>query len=296
MKNFEALTGLVDVKSFMENVYGKRAVVLPHEREWFDSTFGMSALNHILNFVPLTYPRVRATDHANSVHKYDLIRDQDRYANNRNDDLDPEKLVRTIAHGATLVIDQVQKLSSPLEEFIDGLSQDLGFRVSCNAYYTAHNTVGVNAHFDRHDVFAVQLHGAKRWFYRHAPHDLTKPIRGQASPQVPASRAGWSSVLLKKGDVFYCPRGVWHFTETGECSSAHLAIGLYPPTLQDWLDRICKHGDLPQLLEQYVAHSLEGNDNFPEALLEVLFEKVRKASREITETALPSQRPYIELE
>lgn len=297
MKNFEALTGSMGMNSFVNDIYGKRVVVLPHERDWFDSTFGLSDLNHILNFVPLTYPRVRATDHVNSVHKYDLIRDQDRYANNRNDDLEPEKLVRAIARGATLVIDRVQQLSRQLEEFIDGLSQDLGFGVSCNAYYTAPNTLGVNAHFDRHDVFAIQLHGEKRWFYREAPHDLAKPIRSQASPSVPENREGWSSVLLTKGDVFYCPRGVWHFTETGEHSSAHLAIGFHPPTLQDLLDRLCKHGNLPQLLERYVAHSLaDGSNKLSEDLLELFIQKVREASRELSQIAQPGQRPHIDLD
>lgn len=295
MTHFEALVGQLGADRFLKEVYGREAKLLPHDATWSRGIFDLAALNRILNHTPLVYPRVRATDHENSVHKYDLIRDQDRYANNRNDDLDAEKLTRAIAKGATLVIDRVHRLSGPLEDFIDGLANELGMRVSCNAYYSAHKTLGVNAHFDRHDVFAVQVHGAKRWFYREAPHDLSRPIRAQTSPPVSPGREGWNSVVLRAGDVFYCPRGVWHFTQTEGSSSAHLAVGLYPATLRDWLDQLCKGEDMPQLLERYVQGPAATHDN-AHSLLDELLSRLRASSLRALPRADVAPRPYIDLE
>jgi hypothetical protein len=77
---------------------------------------------------------------------------------------------------------------------------------SVNGYYTARRTQGVNVHFDRHDVFAIQIHGSKRWFYREDSHVLSRAMRHQSVPPVDEKFTGWQSVLLKQGDVFYCRR------------------------------------------------------------------------------------------
>lgn len=276
---FDRVLGAFNRDEFFRNYYGRHALLLKHEAPWFDSTFSLRDLNNVLNFTPLTYPSVRATDHHNSVHKYNLIEDRDRYANNRNDEIDPEKLVKAIARGATLVVDRVQRMNARLEQFLDALSGDLGIRVSSNAYYSARRTLGVNAHFDRHDVLALQLHGSKRWYYRDAPKQLSKAMRAQVTPSIDKDRTGWSSVTLHKGDVFYCPRGLWHFTETGDESSAHLAIGLYPLTLGEWLVRQQESPRLSELLEEYVTKPNDAPVGAsPDSLLERFVDELRQSA------------------
>ena len=106
----------------------------------------------------------------------------------------------------------------------------------------------------------------------------------------------FSKVLLKQGDVFYCPRGIWHFTQTEENHSAHLALGWYPLTLGDWIRKLESHPEIGELLEEYVqqpgmkAASMQNAD-----VLQNLFDALRtEANRPFPPLTRP--QPYLELE
>lgn len=292
---FDFLLGTMSRHDFFENFYGKEPVLLKGDSTKFQLLFSLQELNRILNFTPLTYPRARVTDHANTIHKYNLIEDKDRYANNINNDIDSTKVVHAIARGGTLVIDRIHQLAPALECFVDQLSADLGIFVSANGYYSRRRQLGVNAHFDQHDVIAVQVHGSKRWFFRKDAHTLSQPMRRQQTPVIDAARTGWTSVLLNEGDAFYCPRGVWHFTETEDRNSAHVAVGLYPMTLGDWLAKQGQGRAMAELLEQYVQ---DPSDPSSPALGERLRQLTDMLHRLATDPPAPAPglRPHIELD
>lgn len=290
------LLGDVPAPLFFSDFYSKRALHIAASSDRFSHLFSLHDLNGILNFSSLLYPRVRVTDHRNTIHKYNLIDDKDRYTNNLNNELNRKKVLLAIARGGTLVYDRIQECHPPLETFVDQLSQEISTRVGVNAYYTARRTQGVNVHFDRHDVFAIQIHGSKRWFYREDSHLLSRAMRHQSVPPADGNFQGWQSVLLKQGDVFYCPRGIWHFTQTEEDHSAHLALGWYPLTLGDWVRRLESHPEIGELLEEYVqqpgmhAAPLQNSDVF-----EKLIDALRtEANRPAPWSTRP--RPYLELE
>ncbi len=290
------LLGNVSVAYFFSNFYNRRPLHIAGSSERYANVFSLNDFNSILNFSSLQYPRVRVTDHRNTIHKYDLIDDKDRYSNNLNNELNRKKILLAISRGGTLVHDRIQECHPPLEAFVDQLSEEIRTRVSANAYYTARRTQGVNIHFDRHDVFAIQIHGRKRWFYREDSHVLSRAMRHQSVPSVDENFTGWQSVLLNQGDVFYCPRGVWHFTQTEEDHSAHLALGWYPLTLGDWVRALESHPDIGELMEAYVHQPGMHPTALPNAdMIEKLIDALRaQANRPIHSSSRP--RPYLELE
>jgi len=290
------LLGNVPVSLFFSDFYSKLPLHIPGSSDRFSHLFSLSDLNDVLNFSSLLYPRVRVTDHRNTIHKYDLIDDADRYKNNLNNELNRKKVLLAIARGGTLVHDRIHECHPPLEAFVEQLSEEIRTRVSVNGYYTARRTQGVNVHFDRHDVFAIQIHGSKRWFYREDSHLLSRAMRHQSVPTVDENFEGWQSVLLRQGDVFYCPRGIWHFTQTEDDHSAHLALGWYPLTLGDWVRKLESHPEIGELMEAYMQQP--GLDVTPiqnTDVLEKLIVALRaEACRPIPLSTRP--RPYIELE
>lgn len=294
--HLQFLLGNMPQAHFFSEVYDKRPLHIAGSPDRFLHLFALSDLNAILNFSSLLYPRVRVTDHRNTIHKYDLIDDKDRYSNNLNNELNRKKVLLAIARGGTLVYDRIQECHQPLESFVDQLSEEIQTRASVNGYYTARRTQGVNVHFDRHDVFAIQIHGSKRWFYREDSHLLSRSMRHQPVPNVDENLTGWQSVLLKQGDVFYCPRGVWHFTQTEENHSAHLALGWYPLTLADWIRKLESHTEIGELLEEYVQHpGTRANSMEFSAALESLIDALRmEARRPFPRSTWP--RPHLELE
>lgn len=294
--NLQFLLGDFSTEKFFSDIYDKSPLHITGSPDRFSHLFALSDLNDILNFSSLLYPRVRVTDHRNTIHKYNLIDDKDRYSNNLNNELDRKKVLLAISRGGTLVYDNIQECHMPLEAFVDQLSEETHTRVSVNGYYTAQYTQGVNVHFDRHDVFAIQIHGSKRWFYREDSHVLSCSMRNQTVPPVDANFTGWKSVLLKQGDVFYCPRGLWHFTQTEEKHSAHLALGWYPLTLGDWIRKLESHPKIGELLERYVQQPGTNSTSMHNtAALDNLIEALRmEASRPFPGLTRP--RPYLELE
>lgn len=285
---FEFLLGNQEQDQFFRETYQREARLYRGKPEKFSHIFSLDSLNHLLNYIPLNYPQVRVTDHRNTIHKYDLIDDQDRYANNVNNEINPKKLLRAVACGGTLVIDRIHTHVPALEDLIDQLKHELGVRFAANGYYTSHQQLGVNPHFDRHDVFAIQIHGSKRWYFKKDQHVLSQPMRRQSIPAIDEVRSGWDSVLVKQGDVFYCPRGMWHFTQTEDEKSAHIALGLYPMTLKEWLKGLEKESAVAELLEAYVQ-DLGGHDQQP------LCEKLQQLTDLLWEKACQPVKPKITL-
>ncbi|MCV4285127.1 cupin domain-containing protein [Pseudomonas capsici] len=296
MTIFSFVFELISKEQFLNDYFDRAPLHIKGSREKFSDLFDMQAFNQILNSNTLLYPKVRITNHNNTIHKYDLIDDVDRYSNNQNNTLNKQKMLHAIARGGTLVFDNIQQHSPRLEDFSDKLAEELSTRVSINGYYTAAHQAGVNPHFDRHDVLVLQTHGSKRWYYRSDQHVLSKAIRHQTVPLIDADATGWSSVLLEQGDVFYCPRGVWHFTRTEAQHSGHLAVGLYPLTLKDWLLRQEQDENFASLLESYVRQPFQNPVSLIETapLLSLVNHLLNTAQKDF-DLELQS-RPYLELE
>ena len=149
---FEFLLDKINQETFFNDFYSKKQIIIKGQPDKFDHIFSLDNLNQILNYNSLTYPETRVTDHHNTIHKYNLIDDKDRYANNLNNEINKEKLMFAIARGGTLVFDKIHHHSKTLEDFVDKLSAEIKTKISVNGYYTARNQLGVNPHFDRHDV------------------------------------------------------------------------------------------------------------------------------------------------
>lgn len=293
---FSYLFENISRNNFIEEYFDKKPLLVKGRSEKFQDIFTKNDFNTILNTNQLLYPKVRVTDHHNTIHKYDLIDDHDRYTNNVNNLLNKEKILYSIARGGTLVFDKIQEHSISLEYFIDSLSNEMNTHIDVNGYYTASNKKGVNPHFDRHDVIAIQIHGTKRWYYREDEHVLSKSMRFQKIPAIEDDLSGWKSVLLEQGDIFYCPRGLWHFTRTEEQHSLHLAVGLYPLTLKDWFSKMQNNAKFSEILEVYIREPFQPmqsnvNNNAVNDLIELLlFESNQPFDLKL------KARPYIELE
>jgi lysine-specific demethylase/histidyl-hydroxylase NO66 len=107
--------------------------------------------------------------------------------------------------------------------------------VQVNAYLTPAAAKGLELHFDYHDVFVVQLDGAKRWRVWEPLTRTRLPVKAAKAPKVPMptfDELGPPAFdrTLQAGDVLYLPRGFPHAAETVDAASAHLTIGVLAAT------------------------------------------------------------------
>lgn len=155
-----------------------------------------------------------------------------------SDDLiDPGRVLDLVAGGATVVLQALQRWWAPVTRFCRELELELGHPMQANAYLTPAGAAGLAPHHDTHDLFIVQLHGAKRWAVR-APA-VAVPLAGQRSdhelaPQQPVL----FETELRPGDCLYLPRGYVHSASAQEATSLHLTLGVLATTVHDLLRRL----------------------------------------------------------
>jgi len=96
-----------------------------------------------------------------------------------------------------------------------------------NAYLTPAGSQGFGTHFDTHDVFVLQTHGAKLWRLYEPSHRLPEGAETAAEHDSPPGPVK-STAELRPGDLLYLPRGTPHDATANESASLHLTIGVHP--------------------------------------------------------------------
>ena len=138
--------------------------------------------------------------------------------------VDGLKVAEQLVAGATLVVQSLHRQWDPLVDFADELMAEIGHPVQINAYLTPRSASGLRTHRDEHDVFVVQLDGAKEW-----------------------TVDGLGDVVLEPGDVLYIPAGCDHSAVTTEDLSLHLTIGVLRITYRAVLQRVLDGDEFGEL-------------------------------------------------
>lgn len=111
----------------------------------------------------------------------------------------------------TFVVNQVQGSAPCLRDLHHGLFCRTGLGCGFNCYLTPPGAIGKLPHTDEHDVFVVQLEGAKEWLLLDATTREVENIED-----------------LHQGDVLYMPQGYPHHAHAyPEIASLHLSVALH---------------------------------------------------------------------
>jgi hypothetical protein len=104
-----------------------------------------------------------------------------------------------------------------------------------NIYLSPRNAQGFKTHYDSHDVFALQVAGSKHWtLYESGETGVELPLQGQGfNPERNIPGPAISELTISAGDVFYCPRGVYHSARSTDEVSLHITLGLMGRTWAD---------------------------------------------------------------
>lgn len=154
-----------------------------------------------------------------------------------SDLLDAPRALDLFAEGATVVLQSLQRWWPALARFSRGLELALGHQVQVNAYLTPSGAAGLAPHHDTHDVFVLQVEGAKHWTVGEPV--LPLPLPRHRSDH--AAAAGQPTVLeleMSAGDALYLPRGYVHSARAQEGVSLHLTVGILATTVHDVLRRL----------------------------------------------------------
>ncbi len=155
---------------------------------------------------------------------------------------DPDKVQDLVARGATLLLNEIETLAPGLLALVETVQRELGAKSAVNLYYSRKERKGFDSHCDRHDVFALQIYGTKRWNIYQG--QLDKPIEHamfQNVPQIEYDRRKGDVaevIEMKPGDLLYLPRGKFHDAVTTSDLSVHLSLSSNEPLGLDWLTQL----------------------------------------------------------
>jgi hypothetical protein len=225
----------VDVKTFLSADWGQRFRYVPGRPGKFLKLLPWPVLNEILEQHRLEPPRLRLTREGRPVAAESFISYQ---ANRRKSGppiprLNSSALTSELRHGATLVLDAVDELHTPIRRMAESLERVFRVRVQVNAYAGWRTSHGFDLHWDDHDVFVLQVAGRKHW----KVYGMTRkyPLARDVEPAVdPPGEILWEG-MLSDGDLLYIPRGWWHVATPLDEPTLHLTVGVNNPTGADFL-------------------------------------------------------------
>ena len=229
---FEDLAELLEpclAKEFLASSWGKSYRHVHGKAGKFTDLLPWSDLNEILMAHRLDYPRLRLMKDGKSLPTSSYIQ-HTRGGKGKAPipRIKQAEFDNQLRNGATLVLDAVDELYTPIRRLASGLERVFHERVQVNCYAGWRISRGFDLHWDDHDVFIVQVAGRKRW----SIYGMTTPypLKGSNEPiPAPTNEPIWNEVL-QDGDLLYIPRGWWHVAEPMDEPTLHLTVGIHNRT------------------------------------------------------------------
>ena len=159
-------------------------------------------------------------------------------------------LVSLLAQGASMVLDAVHQVAPPVAQLTDALGEALDCSCVANLYAGWRSQRAFDVHWDKQEVFVLQLSGRKRWQV-FAPTRL-HPLADDIDKAVPPDAQPIWDGILNDGDMLYLPRGFWHVAFPLDEPSLHISWGAEPPAgiefVRWWTERLRTHPEIRQVL------------------------------------------------
>ena len=147
--------------------------------------------------------------------------------------IQPLEVARHFDEGATVIFRQLHKRVPTLARTCVELGRHFSSRVQTNVYLTPPDAQGFAPHWDTHDVFVLQVSGAKRWSIYDTKVRL--PLRGQRfEPGTPPGEVR-DEIELGPGSALYIPRGLMHSARSMGQPSLHITLGITAFTWAEFL-------------------------------------------------------------
>ena len=142
---------------------------------------------------------------------------------------DPRRVLAMFQDGWTISLNRMQNHLPALASLCHAVSAQFSARFQTNLYLTPPGAQGFKPHWDTHDVFVLQVHGAKAWSIYDTK--IALPLVGQGFNQQQQDPGPISDeFVLRQGDTLYCPRGLMHAAHSDADTSLHITFGLMGKT------------------------------------------------------------------
>jgi ribosomal protein L16 Arg81 hydroxylase len=215
-------------EEFLGRYYEREALVnVRAEPERYADLLSLQMLDDFINSADLREGMIDLTSQKNRILRDAYIDDGGRVSR--------VGVAEEYLDGATIILPQLHESIFKLGEFCRALEEIFSCHVQTNIYLTPSGNQGFPIHYDNHDVFVMQVSGAKAWRLYGSP--VETPFRGERF-ELGRHDPGpvTQEFTLNPGDCVYVPRGMMHDAENvGEEPSLHITVGMITKTWADLL-------------------------------------------------------------
>ena len=215
-------------EDFLDRYYEREALVnVRNEPERYADLLSLQILDDFINSADLREGMIDLTSQKKRISRDSYIDDGGRVSR--------VGVAEEYLDGATIILPQLHESIFKLGEFCRALEEIFSCHVQTNIYLTPSGNQGFPIHYDNHDVFVMQVSGAKAWRLYGVP--VETPFRGERF-ELGQHDPGpvTQQFTLNPGDCVYVPRGMMHDAENvGEEPSLHITVGMITKTWADLL-------------------------------------------------------------
>lgn len=222
------LVAPLSAPDFLAAYWNREFRAWPGQAGRFAALIGWDEINHILATQRLEPPRLILVKGGKNVATERFV-----HISGNNRRIDAGAVTAQLAQGATMVLSFVDEMVPRIGVLADRLGGELGARCNINLYAGWRVDHGFDLHWDRHDVFILQVAGRKHWRVHRPTRDHA--ARGEEAPPLPKDDVPVFDGILEEGAILYIPRGWWHVATPVEEPSLHLTVALAPQSGQEYL-------------------------------------------------------------
>jgi mannose-6-phosphate isomerase-like protein (cupin superfamily) len=226
MVSFEWLIEPIMPDVFFRDYYEHKPLLIEgRDPEKFRSLLSVEAIDRYLAASWPSYPDVFLVDAARELKP-------DDYSLPQSGRIDLPRAYQLFQSGATISLSQLQERLPPLAALCRAMEHVFSSHFQTNIYLSPRNAQGFKTHYDSHDVFVLQVSGSKHWTLYDTLIEL--PLHGQGfEPGKHIPGAATRELTIRAGDVFYCPRGLFHSARATDEVSLHITLGVMGKTWAD---------------------------------------------------------------
>ena len=177
---------------------------------------------------------------------------------------DTDRVRQWLQRGASLLLNDIDHLSSGLKSAAASLEAGLGGKVQCNLYCSWKAHPGFGSHYDTHEVFAVHIAGEKVWrMYECPTPDVIRHAHFMNDEDAFHEKNKGKltdEITLKPGDLLYIPRGWYHDALAKSEATIHVAMGLTCPIGLDLIGLLFERAVHDPLFRAVVPQEIAGAD------------------------------------
>jgi ribosomal protein L16 Arg81 hydroxylase len=227
--SFEWLIDPISPATFFKDYYEKKSLLVARqEPRKFASLLSIEDIDRYLSTNWPCFPDVILVDAARDLKPEDFSFPNSDPPNR----IDLPRAYQLFGTGATISLSHLNERMPQLAALCRAVEKKFSCHFQTNIYLSPPNAQGFKTHFDSHDVFVLQVAGSKVWTINDTLIEL--PLQGQGfDPAEHTAGPPTRELTLNAGDLFYCPRGLFHSARSTDEVSLHITLGLLGKTWTD---------------------------------------------------------------